>query len=97
MRKQAVGLVLVPLITPIDDCSKENEILHRIRNSIFWNAIFFFSAKMSVRHLKKIVHSLAIPPVEAKDQLCKRGHLHIMHLLPVASLLVILMKLVDCG
>ena len=72
-REQAVGLVLMPLIARIDDCSKENEILHQIRNIIFWNGIFFFSVKMSARRLKKIVHSLAIPPVEAKTNSVKEA------------------------
>ena len=52
----------------MDDLNRANEILHLIKYIILEKAIFFFSARMSASLLKKIVHSFAMPPVEAKTR-----------------------------
>ena len=56
-----------PLIALIAALRRANEILHLIKWMITENGIFLFSDKMSAILLKKIVHSRAIPPVEAKE------------------------------
>ena len=55
------------LIAGMDDLRRANEILQQVRNIILEKQILFFSARMSASLLKKIVHSLAIPPIDEKN------------------------------
>ena len=99
MRVKSTGVIgwcndLDCLTARIDDL-RTNEILQRIKNIILERQIIFFSARMSVSLWKKIVHSLAIPPLDEKtkginDALSTSW----ASSLPIATLLVTFMLLV---
>ena len=85
---------LVSLIAQNDDRSKENEISPEQEHHLLECNLLLFSQDVC-EALEKDSTLLGHSSCSGKDQLCKRGHLHITHPLPVASLLVIFMKPVD--
>ena len=59
---------LDPLIALTAERKRANEMRHLIRYMICEKGICFLSERVSAILLKKMVHSLAIPPVEAKTK-----------------------------